>query len=369
MAKAKYADLVQPLRLWTEAVRPSLRGKMADFSLLFDEKVQPKTKVWVEIFYAYAAGTGAGGIPGDIQPLWKGKPMGKEKFTKGGMHAHSNFDELFMFIGTDPTDNTRLGGAVEFWLGHGKEAQKFNFDVPTACWVPRNVAHNPWIITNVNDPKHPVMCVVVALTPTYTEPGSKSQDMIQYPLPPAFSMENIGRPQPTEGKYNKYVNRLLLSQTILIPNLRGRVCVPNLMFDNYVYRAPCWVELFLVYAGGQGVGVPNLEVQRPRPDGTIRDATKGMQHSQKSDELFLFVSTDPHDTLNLGGEVVTYLGDEGYSITKSSSVWVPGGVPHNPQYYKRVDRPYYMIVIHLLDNAQHFGDLLTVTDAPKTFKF
>ena len=50
-----------------------------------------------------------------------------------------------------------------------------------------------------------------------------------------------------------------------------------------------------------------------------------MQHSQNFDEFFLFVSTDPHDNLNLGGEVVTYLGDEGYSITKSSSVWVPGG--------------------------------------------
>ncbi len=360
MAKAKYADLVQPLRLWTEVVRPYLRGKMADFSLLFDEKVQPKTKVWVEIFYAYAAGTGAGGLPGELTAT-----VGK--LTKGGMHSHRDFDELFMFIGTDPADNTRLGGAVEFWLGHGKDAQKFNFDEPTACWVPRNVAHNPWVITQVKDPKHPVMCVVVAMTPTYIEPDPGATT--HYPLPPSFSMENIGRPQPTRGKYNKYINRLLLSQTILIPNLRGRVCVPNLMFDNYVYRAPIWVELFLVYAGGQGVGVPNLEVQRPRADGKVRDATKGMQHSQKSDELFLFVSTDPHDTLNLGGEVVTYLGDEGYSITKSSSVWVPGGVPHNPQYYKRVDRPYYMIVIHLLDNAKHFGDLLTTTDAPKTFKF
>ena len=33
MAKAKYANLVQPLRLWTENVRPYFRGKMADFSL------------------------------------------------------------------------------------------------------------------------------------------------------------------------------------------------------------------------------------------------------------------------------------------------------------------------------------------------
>jgi hypothetical protein len=99
------------------------------------------------------------------------------------------------------------------------------------------------------------------------------------------------------------------------------------------------------------------------------DYAKGMQHSQNFDELFLFVGTDPHDTLNLGGEVVTYLGDEAYSITKASSVWVPAGVPHNPQYFKRVDRPYYMIVIAPVDNDKFFDAFLEKTDAPKTFKF
>jgi hypothetical protein len=366
MAKAKYADLVQPMRLWTELVRPSMRGKLADFSLLYDEKVQPKTKIWVEVFYAYAGGQGAGGLPGDLQPIWEGKPMGKEKFTKGGMHSHRDFDELFMFFGTDPADNTRLGGAVEFWLGAGKDAQKFNFDEPMACWVPKGVAHNPWVITKVNDPKHPVMCVVVALIPSYKDPDPGATT--QYPLPPSFSLEDVGKPNPTKGKYNQYVNRMMLSQTILISQLRGRVCTPNLMFDDKSYRAPCWVELFLVYAGGQGVGVPCLENQ-PQRDGKIRDMSKGMQHWQDFDELFLFVGTDPHDTLNLGGEVVTYLGDEAYSITKATSVWVPKGVPHNPQYYKRVDRPYYMIVIALCDNAKFFDYTFAPTPAPKTFKF
>jgi hypothetical protein len=141
------------------------------------------------------------------------------------------------------------------------------------------------------------------------------------------------------------------------------------MFDNYVYKAPVWVELFLVYAGGQGVGVPCLQGQ-PQRDGSMRDMTKGSQHSQNFDELFLFVSTDPYDNLNLGGEVVTYLGDEGYSITKSSSVWVPVGVPHNPQYYKKVDggRSYYMMVFAFVENDKFFDAYLTQTTAPKTFK-
>jgi hypothetical protein len=367
MAKAKYADLVQPMRLWTEVVRPSFRGRMADFSLIHDEKVQPKTKCWVEIFYAYAGGTDAMDslMKEGAQPaLWEGKPMSGKA---GAQHSHRDYDELFLFIGSDPADNTRLGGEIEFWLGHGADAQKFIITEPTAAWVPRGVAHNPWWITKVNDPKHPVMMVVVALTHSYTlEPGATTT----YPIPPNFSWDNIGKPQASKGKYTQYVNRLLLSQTILIPQLRGRVCVPNLMFDNYVYKAPIWVELFLVYAGGQGVGVPTLEYIPPR-NGKIRDQTKGMQHSQNFDELFLFVSTDPHDNLNLGGEVVTYLGDEAYSITKSSSVWVPEGVPHNPQYYKKVDagRSYYMMVFAFVDNDKFFEATLDSTPAPKTFKF
>ncbi|HEX7474580.1 MAG TPA: hypothetical protein VF318_01340 [Dehalococcoidales bacterium] len=365
MAKAKYTKYVQPLRLWTELVRPSYRGKIADFSLLYDEKVQPETKIWVETFYIYAPGTGVG-LPGEQPMLWDGKQMEPGKESAGMQHSHRDYDELFLFYGSDPADNTRLGGEVEFWLGHGADAQKFIINEPTAKWVPRGVAHNPWIVNKVNDPKHPIMVTVIALTPKYTlEPGATTN----FPLPPAFSMDLIGKPQPSKGKYTELVNRLLLSQTIVLPQLRGRVCVPNLMFDDKVYRAPVWVEMFLVYAGGQGVGTPSLEGMPTQDGKTLFDPTKGMQHWQDFDELFLFVGTDPHDTLNLGGEVVTYLGDEAYSITKPSSVWVPAGVPHNPQYYKKVDRPYFMIVIALCDNAKFFDSKMEMTPAPKTFKF
>ena len=362
-AKAKYADLVKPLRLWTELVRPSYRGKLADLNLLYDKTVQPKTKIWVETFYAYAPGEGVA-VPGGLQYIMEGKPM--KELWEGGQHSHREYDELFLYYGSDPADNTRLGGEVEFWMGHGKDAEKFVIDEPTAFWVPKNVAHNPWIVTKVKDPKHPVMSTVIAFAPTYTLESGVTDN---YPLPPSFSKEMIGKPLPGKGKYTKYANRLLLSQTILIPNLRGRVCVPNLMFDDKVFHAPCWVEMFLVYAGGQGVGVPNLEFSPPHNGKPGWDNTKGMQHAQNFDELFLFVGTDPHDTLNLGGEVVTYLGDEAYSITKASSVWVPAGVPHNPQYYKRVDRPFYMIVIALCDNAKFFEGMTSRTPAPKTFKF
>jgi mannose-6-phosphate isomerase-like protein (cupin superfamily) len=283
-----------------------------------------------------------------------------------GQHSHRDYDELFLFFGSNPHDNSRLGGEVEMWLGHGEDAQKFIVNEPTAKWVPREVAHNPWIVTKVDDPKYPVIIMVVALTPKYTlEPGATTN----YPYPPAFSMDKLGQEQPGKGLYTEYVNKMPLSQTIIIPTLRGRCSVPNLMFDDNVYKAPVWVEIFHVYAGGQGVGTPTIEVIPARPGQKAWDMTKGMQHSQDFDEIFLFIPTDPHDTLNLGGEVETWLGDEKFSITKSSSVYVPKGVPHNPQYFKRVDRPYLMVVIALVNNWEFFDGTFEPTPAPASFKF
>jgi len=286
--------------------------------------------------------------------------------SKGMQHSHRDYDELFLFFGSNPHDNTALGGDVEFWLGDGENAQKFIAREPTAEWVPRGVAHNPHLFTKVKDPKFPIIEMVIALTPKYT---MDPETTTSYPVPPAFSFDKIGQEQPGKGLYTKYVNKMPLSRTIVIPQLRGRASVPNLMFDDYVYRAPVWVEIFHVYAGGSGVGVPTLESSPPLPGRETMDMSKGMQHSQNFDELFLFIGTDPHDTLNLGGEVETWLGDEKFTLTKASSVYVPAGVPHNPQYYKRVDRPYLMVDIALVDNWKFFDGMMDVTSAPAAFRF
>ena len=71
-----------------------------------------------------------------------------------------------------------------------------------------------------------------------------------------------------KGKYAQYVNRLTLSQDIYISFLLGRVCTPNLMFDDQVCRAPLWTEFFLAYAGGTGVGVPTL-AEVPKNDSNL----------------------------------------------------------------------------------------------------
>jgi hypothetical protein len=363
MNDRKYGKYVQPLRLRTEMIFPSFRGKISDFSLVHDQQTTPETPIWTETYHAYAPGTGVF-APSNLPPIIDGKQ--RADLLNVGQHAHNEFDEVYFFYGTDITDNTRLGGQVEMWLGHGDDAEKFIMKDPTAVYVPKGLAHNPWIVTKVNDPNRPIMITTVALTKNYSlAPGA----VTNYPYPTRFSADLIGAPQPGKGKYAQYINRITLSQDIHLSFLTGRVCTPNLMFDDKVCRAPLWAEFFLIYAGGAGIGTPTI-ADMARNDGMSSwDWTKGMQHYQTYDEVFLYLPTDPHDTLKLGGETVAYLGDEDYSFTESTAIFVPGKVVHNPNYFKRVDRPYYAVVLALTDNAKFHDGEFTPLPAPKTFRF
>ncbi len=341
----KYAKYVNDLRLWTELVRPAYRGKMADFSLIFDQKVFPEAKIWVENFHVYAPGAGVM-IPGEIPMLIEGKevPPGT------GQHAHPDFDELFLFFGSNPNDNLALGGEVEFWLGKGEDAQKFIATCPTAEWVPRDVAHNPHYFTKVDSSKWPIIEMAIAITPTYSLGPGAAREL---PWPPAFSFEKVGQEQKGKGLYTQYVNELALATDHLYPSHRGRIAVPTLMFDKKIYpQATLQVEIFHISTAGAGVGIPSLEppiFKHPLPEGFEVGG-----HAHNFDELHLFLSTDPHDTLNLGGEVEFWLGEgneaEKFVITKATGEWVPAGLVHNPHRFRRVDRPFLMVVISMTSN-------------------
>jgi hypothetical protein len=363
MAEGQYSRNAQPLRLRTELIYPSFRGKIADFPLVYDGACHPDAPVYIETYHAYASGAGVM-APSALAPVVHGRPA--EGLKAVGQHAHNDFDEIYFFYGTDPQDNTRLGGQVEMWLGSGADAEKFVMRDPTAVFVPKGLAHNPWIVTRVNNPTQPIMVTSVAFTRNYSLADGAATD---HPYPPMFSPDLIGARQPGKGRYAGYVNRLTLSRDIFISFLTGRVCVPSLMFDQNVYRAPIWAEFFLVYAGGCGIGVPTIGDIAKNDGMSSWDWTKGMQHSQAYDEVFLYLPTDPHDTLSLGGEAVEYLGDEGLPLTVPSAVYVPGGVWHNPSYFKRVDRPYYLIVLALTDNGRFHEGEFTPRPAPGTFKF
>jgi hypothetical protein len=75
-------------------------------------------------------------------------------------HKH-DYEEIFMFLGTDPKDPRDLGAEVEFWIGEGKDQEKIVFTTSSSIYVPPGVAHFPQIWRNV---RRPVFTVVVMPT-------------------------------------------------------------------------------------------------------------------------------------------------------------------------------------------------------------
>jgi len=65
-------------------------------------------------------------------------------------------------------------------------------------------------------------------------------------------------------------------------------------------------------------------------------------HSHDYSEYLGFVGSNPNDPLDLGGEVDLCIGDEVHTLTRTSMVFIPGGVNHCPIYFKRVDYPIWL---------------------------
>ena len=66
-------------------------------------------------------------------------------------------------------------------------------------------------------------------------------------------------------------------------------------------------------------------------------------HKHNCDELLFFISADPDNPHDLGGEMEIAIGDEWekHVINTSAVLCLPAGLTHCPVYARRVDRPFY----------------------------
>jgi hypothetical protein len=86
-------------------------------------------------------------------------------------HKHY-YEEIFLFIGTNPDDVDDLGGEIEFWLGEGKDLEKVVFNTSSCLFLPSGVAHFPQIIKNV---KRPLIEIVII-------PAGTERELLQVDL-------------------------------------------------------------------------------------------------------------------------------------------------------------------------------------------
>jgi hypothetical protein len=113
---------------------------------------------------------------------------------------------------------------------------------------------------------------------------------------------------------------------------------------NRESEVPWWNSLFInEELGGTLKNAFYLETSMVLRTGLI-DVMKE-PHSHSFDEYLIFHGTNPDDIFDLGGEVELWLGDEKFTITRTCAIFAPAGVPHNPMYINRVDRPFMFITV------------------------
>ena len=84
-------------------------------------------------------------------------------------------------------------------------------------------------------------------------------------------------------------------------------------------------------------------------DKTVPRELPGL-HSHPFAEIVLLIGSDPRNLRDLGGEVEWGMGEGNDAQTFTDvhrSIYVPGGLPHGPLVYNRVDRPILNIAIGL----------------------
>jgi quercetin dioxygenase-like cupin family protein len=65
------------------------------------------------------------------------------------------------------------------------------------------------------------------------------------------------------------------------------------------------------------------------------------EHSHPYSELIGFYGSDPNDMYNLNGEIIFSIDGEAHRLTKSTLIFLPGGVIHNPMRIMLVSKPIF----------------------------
>jgi hypothetical protein len=80
-------------------------------------------------------------------------------------------------------------------------------------------------------------------------------------------------------------------------------------------------------------------------------------HVHDFDEINTYFGTNPDDPFDLGGEIEIWIDDERHLLTKSSAIYFPKGLKHNPWWINKIERP--IIAVYIFSTSlytAHFVD-------------
>lgn len=78
------------------------------------------------------------------------------------------------------------------------------------------------------------------------------------------------------------------------------------------------------------------------------------EHVHHYSELIGFFGSDPEDPYNLNGEIIFTVNGEEHRLTRSTLIYLPPDLPHNPMHIVRVDTPIFHFSI--VTNTTYNGE-------------
>ena len=147
----------------------------------------------------------------------------------------------------------------------------------------------------------------------------------------------------TEGRCGKYI-----VQTLQTPALSPEF---QAFYATYARRL-LWMDKNVV----PGAFQMNLSWYHSASE--MRPLFKHDEHFHDYDEMIGFLGSDPEDPYELGGEVEIGIDGEMHRLTKSSVIFIPGGMKHLPLSILRVDRPilHFSISMNGVYSVTHTAD-------------
>jgi hypothetical protein len=111
----------------------------------------------------------SGPVKSSVGILWVTKDCATGVNAKHSPHKH-DYDETFLFLGTNPDDLNDLGADVEFWLGEGEHTEIIALNTTAFVFIPKGLLHMPMYFRNV---RRPLMRILI---------GSTEKEVIRYPV-------------------------------------------------------------------------------------------------------------------------------------------------------------------------------------------
>lgn len=141
-----------------------------------------------------------------------------------------------------------------------------------------------------------------------------------------------------EGRYSGYIVQELFDPGLGSPEFQS-------MYRKFARRV-LWMDSGVVPGAFQMNTAWYFKV--PEKDPVFEE------HVHDFDEIIGFFGSDPEDPYNLHAELEVGIGGETYTLTRTSMIFVPGGLRHMPLWIKRIDRPIFHFSVVM--NQRYEGD-------------